>query len=45
LVEQAFAVARERGMVWVHVDCEPQLRAFYQAFGFRPADAGLIRLD
>lgn len=44
LVERAVAVARDRGMEWVHVDYEPHLRAFYQACGFRPTDAGLIHL-
>ena len=44
LVEQAVDAARERGMEWVHVDFEPHLREFYQACGFTPADAGLIRL-
>ncbi|MGN6563745.1 MAG: GNAT family N-acetyltransferase [Thermomicrobiales bacterium] len=44
LVARAVAVARERGLTWVHVDYEPQLRDFYQACGFRPTDAGLIRL-
>lgn len=44
LVERAVAVARERGLEWVHVDYEPHLRAFYQACGFVPTDAGLIHL-
>jgi GNAT superfamily N-acetyltransferase len=44
LVERAVAVARERGMEWVHVDYEPHLREFYRACGFTPTDAGLIRL-
>jgi GNAT superfamily N-acetyltransferase len=44
LVEQAVAVARDRGLEWVHVDFEPHLRDFYRACGFRPTDAGLIRL-
>lgn len=44
LVERAVAVARERGLEWVHVDFEPHLREFYRACGFRPTDAGLIRL-
>ncbi len=44
LVERAVAVARERGMEWVHVDYEPHLREFYQACGFTPTNAGLIRL-
>jgi len=44
LVKRAVEVARERGMHWVHVDFEPQLRGFYRACGFRKTDAGLIRL-
>jgi ribosomal protein S18 acetylase RimI-like enzyme len=37
--------ARETGHEWLHVDFEPHLRSFYfDACGFRPADAGLIRL-
>jgi GNAT superfamily N-acetyltransferase len=44
LVERAVAVARERGLEWVHVDYEPHLRAFYRACGFTPTDAGLIHL-
>jgi GNAT superfamily N-acetyltransferase len=44
LVERAVAVARERGLEWIHVDYEPGLAAFYQACGFRPTDAGLIHL-
>ena len=44
LVERAVAVARERDMKYVHVDYDPHLREFYQACGFTPTDAGLIRL-
>jgi GNAT superfamily N-acetyltransferase len=44
LVERAVAIARERGMEWVHVDYEPQLEAFYRACGFTPTQAALIRL-
>jgi GNAT superfamily N-acetyltransferase len=44
LVERVVAVARERGMEWVHVDYEPHLAEFYRACGFRPTDAGLIHL-
>ena len=44
LVERAVGVARERGLEWVHVDYEPALAPFYAACGFRPTDAGLIRL-
>jgi GNAT superfamily N-acetyltransferase len=46
LVRRAVEAARARGgLHWVHVDFEPHLRAFYAACGFRPTDAGLIRLD
>ncbi len=44
LVERAADVARERGMVWLHVDYEPQLHPFYEACGFSPTPAGLIHL-
>ncbi|MEZ2132368.1 MULTISPECIES: GNAT family N-acetyltransferase [unclassified Sinorhizobium] len=44
LVKEAERVARERGARWLHVDFEENLRAFYQACGFRPTDAGLIKL-
>jgi GNAT superfamily N-acetyltransferase len=44
LVERAVAVARERGLEWVHVDYEPHLAEFYRACGFTPTDAGLINL-
>ena len=45
LVTLAVEVARERGVEWVHVDFEPHLRGFYQACGFRPTEAGLLRLN
>ena len=44
LVARVVAVARVRGLEWVHVDYEPELAPFYAACGFRPTDAGLIRL-
>ena len=44
LVERVVAVARERGMEWVHVDYGPDLREFYRACGFTPCEAGLIHL-
>src|SRR3984893_17130978 len=44
LVECVVAVARDRGMQWVHVDYEPHLREFYRACGFTPTEAGLVRL-
>jgi GNAT superfamily N-acetyltransferase len=46
LVEVARDRAREAGCEWLHVDFDPHLRTFYfDACGFRPADAGLIQLD
>ena len=45
LVGQAVAVARERGMEWVHVDYEAELEGFYRDCGFQPTLAGLIRLQ
>jgi GNAT superfamily N-acetyltransferase len=44
LVAQVVAVARERGLEWVHVDYDPQLAPFYRACGFTPTDAALINL-
>jgi GNAT superfamily N-acetyltransferase len=45
LVLRAAAVARERGMHWLHVDYEPHLDGFYRGCGFRPTLAGLIELQ
>ena len=44
LVLEAVRIARERGAEWLHVDFEPHLTGFYRACGFRPTEAGLIRL-
>ncbi|HEY6737644.1 MAG TPA: GNAT family N-acetyltransferase [Actinopolymorphaceae bacterium] len=45
LVAHASAQARAAGCAWLHVDFEPHLRPFYvDGCGFRPTDAGLIRL-
>ena len=44
LVQEALALAQARGIHWRHVDYEPHLESFYQACGFRPTLAGLIRL-
>ena len=44
LVQRIVAVARERGMEWVHVDYTPDLRDFYRSCGFVPCDAGLVHL-
>ena len=45
LVRVATELARARGAVWLHVDFEPHLEAFYRACGFRPTLAGLIALN
>ena len=44
LVTRAAALARERGLVWLHVDFEPHLASFYEHCGFRPTPAGLMNL-
>ena len=45
LVRLAAVNARAAGCEWLHVDFEPRLGAFYfDACGFRPTEAGLIRL-
>lgn len=44
LVTIATARARDRGMVWLHVDFEPHLAGFYRGCGFSPTGAGLLRL-
>jgi GNAT superfamily N-acetyltransferase len=44
MVIEATNVARERGATWLHVDFEPHLTSFYRSCGFRPTEAGLLRL-
>ncbi|MER5356127.1 GNAT family N-acetyltransferase [Kitasatospora sp. NPDC002551] len=45
LVAAAAERARAAGCAWLHVDFEPHLRGYYlDACGFRPTDAGLLRL-
>ena len=44
MIRQATSLARERGAEWLHVDFEPHLAGFYRACGFRPTEAGLIKL-
>ena len=44
LVLMAVDEATERGIQWLHVDFEPHLRHFYRRCGFRPTEAGLLRL-
>jgi GNAT superfamily N-acetyltransferase len=45
LVTRAAQVARERGIVWLHVDYEPHLESFYRGCGFQHTAAGLMRLE
>jgi GNAT superfamily N-acetyltransferase len=45
LVRGALAAAKDAGVKWVHVDFEPHLKGFYAGCGFRPTEAGLIRLS
>jgi GNAT superfamily N-acetyltransferase len=44
LVLRAATEARTRNLEWLHVDFEPHLRRFYDLCGFRPTEAGLLRL-
>jgi ribosomal protein S18 acetylase RimI-like enzyme len=45
LVASAVVEARRAGCEWLHVDFEDHLRRFYfDACGFEPTNAGLIRL-
>lgn len=44
LVRDASRLAGERGAQWLHVDYEPHLAEFYRKCGFRPTEAGLMRL-
>ena len=44
LIECAVAEAEGRGVEWVHVDYEPQLRGFHERCGFASTAAGLMRL-
>lgn len=44
LVRAAASAATERGAEWLHVDYEPALEPFYRAAGFKPTQAGILRL-
>ena len=44
LVRCAVEAARECGIVWLHVDYEPHLSAFYRGCGFTRTEAGLMCL-
>lgn len=46
LVTALISDLRELGIEWLHVDYEPHLDSFYRdTCGFRPTDAGLLRLN
>ena len=44
LVRRAAAMARERGIHWLHVDYVAELEGFYQRCGFWHTEAGLMDL-
>jgi GNAT superfamily N-acetyltransferase len=44
LVCKAIEEATRAGVVWLHVDYEPELHDFYKACGFRPSSAGVLRV-
>jgi AcrR family transcriptional regulator len=44
LVRRAVDEAAGRGITWLHVDYEPGLHRFYEACGFRPSSAGVLRI-
>lgn len=45
LVSRAAAAAQQAGCTVLHVDFAEGLTSFYEACGFRPTPAGLLRLD
>ena len=45
LVRRAAEESRAAGCEWLHVDYDADLAPFYEACGFVPTAAGLIRLD
>jgi len=45
LVLKAIEVARNNGIVWVHVDYESTLREFYRSCGFSSCEAGLVKTN
>jgi GNAT superfamily N-acetyltransferase len=44
LVEKAAAIAKDKGVHWLHVDYEPHLGKFYKDCGFNHTEAGLMFL-
>jgi GNAT superfamily N-acetyltransferase len=45
LVRAVTEASKARGAIWLHVDYDPHLEAFYAGCGFRPTLAGLIALS
>ena len=45
LVRRASEAAAAAGCEWLHVDYDEELARFYEACGFAPTPAGLIRLN
>jgi GNAT superfamily N-acetyltransferase len=44
LVRKAIEEASRVGVTWLHVDYEPELLGFYEACGFRPSGAAVLRV-
>ena len=44
LLGRAIEEAAQGGAKWLHVDFEPHLNTLYRRCGFRPTEAGLLRL-
>jgi len=44
LLRRAESIAREHGLEWLHVDFPPELRSFYRGAGYRPTEAGLLKI-
>ena len=42
IIERAVTEAKERKVVWIHVDYKKKYRDFYRSCGFQPTEAGLI---
>jgi GNAT superfamily N-acetyltransferase len=45
LVRHAAREAADAGAEWLHVDYSPDLARFYTAAGFKPSNAGVMRLS
>ena len=44
LVSKAIELAQQSEITWLHVDFEAHLSSLYEACGFRPTAAGVMRL-